>query len=302
MMKRMTALGLCLVAAGFAQVDADSWNWDSCCWDGCWEAGAEALYWKPCTCEWAYGYDESNNVLSVSPDYHWGFRIFAGYEASDACGFLELDWTHLKGTDTNFVQGAQILIGNIPSSETRAREHLRYNRINFRGGYSLYRGCDVSFQMFAGLRYTDIDSNHHLRTEPAGDVVESSSFWGVGAEVGVAIEYGLGCNVYLLGHLAGSAAVGRREAHQQSVESQPRVTRTTSVPTRTQCVPGIDMRLGIGRLTQCGCLTLFGEIGYEFHHYFGVLAAFPPVFDGAAVVECADVGFGGPYASLRLRF
>lgn len=350
-MKRLIkTLGITLLIGAStmsAKGSADNWCWDSCRWDGCWEIGAEALYWKSCGCGWQYGtVGETGgssplhiDYLRLSPDYDWGFRIQGGYYSCDACSFVTLDWIYFRSTDTIkkthpvgsilATHPTALVVGDILANHAIVQDKFQYNRVNLRGGYYLYRGCDVSFYALAGIRWVDIEDKRNaklvqevlnieddaipqqeivLTLNPGARYREKSDFWGVGIEVGFGADYDLGCGFQLVGRVAGTTAVGRRSHHIDIVQeadafvSGPVFIRTT---TRTQCVPGLDFRLGFAYTYDCDCVSVTGEIGYESNYYFNALASRqlkPAVPDHPEVLECVDAGFAGPYASIKLRF
>lgn len=318
MKKTAIALGTLLLAGTLPQ----SVLAGGCFWEVPLEIGAEALYWKSCSCEWDYAVtigvspNDAATFLAVKPDYEWGFRIFGGTSSCDGCSFLTLDWAYWRSTTTTTASDPNMRL-TIPTglanlTKVRARERAEFNRVNLRGGYYLYRGCDLQFYTYAGVRWIDIDNKRSIkvlesRTGTAGSAINSrSQFWGVGIEVGAGASYHIGCNVHLVTNIGGTTALGKRKfnyrRHLTSAVGARPFTFINPYPTHTVCVPGVDVRLGISYTYDCSCISLTGEIGYEHMTYFSVLTLETVDNENPRVFKCWDFGLGGPYASLKLRF
>jgi len=324
MKKQIIALGLLLITAALpGAAGADSWCWDACRWNGSWEMGAEALYWKNCSCDWEYGLlrDSEGQTTAVgllNPDYDWGFRVLGGYYSCDSCNFLTLDWVYWRSTNTitrTAPAGQTIVDANLSITTGKFKIRSHYNRVNLRGGIYLYRGCDINFYTYAGVRWVDIEEKRQIdgfATQQTGQPVLAASrtkadFWGVGLEVGVGASYYLGCNFYLNGNIGGSTALGeRRFLSRLTDQATIHNSETINYPTRTIVVPGVDLRLGVSYKYDCSCFSITGEIGYEHTTYFNAM-----IFRQAGNVGsitplpefvCSNWGVGGPFASLRVRF
>lgn len=343
MKKLRKALSFCLIGGSLLisnQAVASS-NW--CDLDGCWELGVEALYWKPCICDWQYGFTKSDSRLSagvdnhifqdaltVATDYEWGFRILGGYLSHDCCRSLRLDWVYLRSKDSDHAAPNAFIRAtprnpSAPSPNTLtpnvqlpvAKLRLEYNRVNLRGAQYLHRGCNLDLYTYVGIRWINIEQTRHVAglafvggaaVESPDDIFtrkgrEKSKFDGAGLEFGLGGEYRTRCGLSLVGLVAPTVTLGERKHHLSANFTE--VGFVSNYASRTHCTPGLDFRLGLSYTRECDCAIVVGELGYEMHYYFNTLATIDNwVEDTVEALQsrCINVGFGGPYASLKVRF
>ena len=101
-------------------------------------------------------------------------------------------------------------------------------------------------------------------------------------------------------------------------ETQPNV-QTTSVPNRTQLVPGFEQKIGLAYIGTCGCFTFNLGVGYQAQVYINgvqtvdmtapqvlpALALFTPdtgVFAVGFERTLSNYILTGPYVSLSVTF
>lgn len=249
----------------------------------------------------------TNELFSVDPDYQWGARVFVGYVTEDCCNFGRFDWTYVRIADARAAHKQDMrVIGFANTSEVTGRLKHRYNRVNLRFGHRFYCGCNVNLYAYAGGRFVDIHRRERVST-PEGNLRQRSKFSGGGLEVGLLGTYDLGCGVHVVGNLGGLTILGRQRTdvcQATTVEEEH-----LAILQRTQCVAGWDVRGGINYSFCCWCFNATLEIGYEMNYYLSPLALHPGEFGVTISSANADnrtrtvnVGFGGPYLSLMLRF
>lgn len=266
----------------------------ACCREGCFEAGAEALYWKPCVTPFQYASTgEASNLTQkfINPDYHWGFRIYGAYFTEDLCNFVKLGWVYLHTSDAGSVKG---VINEGGASKAEASLKLRYNRVNLRGGHYFTRGKCLNTYIYAGARYIEIRDRRALKTTgtASGVVKENniSRFEAGGFEVGLGAEYNIGCGFNFTASVAPTVAIGSKRFN----------SLTQSDPHQTACVPGGDLRLGVNFAGCCCGTRLTAELGYEMQYYFDPYTLRP--FDAPNLPFDTNAGFAGLYLSLGVRF
>jgi hypothetical protein len=301
-MRKLFLLALC------SALTAGSW----CDLDGCWGVGIEALYWRATPCAWSLfdhvdGVQEEARyqVITVNPSNDWGFRLFGDYTAADSCYLIALDWAYLRTTDVTTEAG----LAAFAYGDNVARLKYSYDRVNLRGSHTFSRGECFDFYGYAGVRYLRIRQNR----EHGGivDAVplkshESSRFSGAAFEIGVGATYHLNCGLNLHASVGPLAAIGEQ---RHSLTYHPALTEAdiqAEYPNRTLPLAGYDLRVGLSGAYECHCYTLVGEIGYELNYYHDALTQSNVWHSGSvnigAYSECVSVGFGGPYASLQVRF
>jgi hypothetical protein len=282
-MKRAAFSFLC---AASSLVSATDWHCD-----GEFGVSIEALYWRPCSCEREYLFSpelETSRASSINPKPEWGFRLGIDYLSADTCRLAALDWTLLRSTTTQEAGGGGLI--------ATAKQRVRYDRVNLRGGYYLHHSSCIDLYAFAGVRYLYVDLRQS-EGRPNLWLSENSRFQGGGLELGLGGEYRMSCGLNLVGQAGPTASIGRRTNHAPVLH----------LPSRTICAPGLDFRIGINYTKQCRCLAFTGEVGYELNYFYGLLAL---PRDGAIVdrpvtgelTSCRNIGFAGPYARVRIGF
>jgi hypothetical protein len=282
---------------------------------GCWELGAEALYWKTCSPAFTYATIRSETegrLENVKPGSEWGFRLFGTYH--DDCRFITLDWTYFKPSDASFIgpnsfyQISPVAV-NLPEAvwnDSIGRIRLHYTKVNLRIGYHLHQSCCLDFYSYIGGRYVDIKQKKGSESNrfPSGtyNILERTDFDGLGLEAGVGADYAIACGFNLATHFGPVVLLGHQRLRYE-VESDFAQNTILRYPTYTHCVPGAEFRIGLNYAYDCRCGSIIGEIGYHVDYYFDILASQNiSASGGSGFSRCVNVGFAGPYASLSVCF
>lgn len=308
-----------------------------CDMNGCWEVGAEALWWKPCVCNFEYAIaapqtessttPNSKTIYAVKPDYDWGFRVWIGADSSCDCYFINLAWTHLQATSTSNVNaptGSRLtplfsLVSNNFNDYTNALGRYKndYDKVNLRAARYLYKGCDIDYYGYAGLRWVDIKQRRQIfathtvvNTSYRDFERQTAEFDGVGLELGLGGRYHIGCGFNLVGNASVVTVLGHSRLHSElsltdngGAPSARTTASNLKFPSSTTCAPGIELRLGFSYMYECGCVELTGEIGYELDYYYGALSRPLAQSDTANTTALwSNVGFGGLYIGAGICF
>ncbi len=299
--------------------------WDPCDWCGDFEVGAHALYFKPMHC--AYAYAQTTNpaappntvkIFDIKADYDWGFRVFVGY-ISD-CTFVDVSYLWLETGDSQELDTAG-LPGIAPIGVTagttipRVRAFLGfdYQNVDIRIGQFLHRRCGCDFNVFANIRWVDIERrNQVIATSFPGGVPGATSwrqkaeFDGAGLGVGSAGEFCVWRDVNFFGSFNFMGIIGDRKTPRSVVVTDAGAVSTISWRSNTCVIPAFDFRLGLNYTWNCACTVVTLELGYEGNFYWNALEYQTGVQNAAATTnptrECHDIGFAGPFFGGRVMF
>lgn len=325
MIKLVRVLVACLAlgsVGGAVVVQAQSYNAccdpcysDCCCWDGCFQIGASAIWWRPSTPYFEYGRvntTSSGAFVAVEPagfhaEYQWGFQIFGGWFPHNACWFGHAKWNYLnRSKNHGRIEDPIIPVftTNTAQLSATAKSRFEYNQVYARLGYYLQRNCYVDFYTYGGLRWVDVRVRFTIEGINSDDELnvyrERTETWAVGIETGFGGEYHLGCGFNLNGRMGFFGGVGE----QKHFFGSPTVTTVasaaeTQIPTQVFCLPGFDARFGVNFTYECCCTEIVLELAYEMDYYFDAIT----VKNAESVFSSwHDVGFAGPVLSLSVCF
>lgn len=261
-----------------------------CCPPSCnkWIVSADLLYWRAseqgliCECDSADIVDSIDaNGRTVSSlttdddDFHdkWdlGYRVGLGYENGANCWDAAVLWTH-------YHQNSKRKHG----CENHARWKLDVNVVDVIGGRSFSMGSCFSVNPYAGLRGAWIQQKvhgHFVNSEDTigGEILTTADenrkqdFWGVGPEIGVEADWGLGRCFSLYGGAAAALLYGRYEVKFDSEEVLSAVTFIDHGKHRhfCACQSVIDAALGVRwHKSFCNNWAVSLSLGWEHHRYF----------------------------------
>jgi Legionella pneumophila major outer membrane protein precursor len=287
--------------------------------EGQFSGEVQALYWRPSHCPIAYVRGEIDgddlDVVAdrfVQADYDWGFRVGIGYERD--CLAAGLRYLYLQTTDearTSAASEAEQLSlqgqGGADMNKARSALKFRYQSVDLKGYQRLHHSCGCSFAVTAAVRWADIElRNRSVGTFDDGAsprfVDQSATFDGAGVGVGFAGDYCLPCDFRIGGHFDFAALIGDRKIGKLSSLASALTTRAGNGA--TSFVPSGQFDLFIS-YSRCLCRALWNlKLGYEMHYYWSALryATANEDEDNLPLLNCYDVGFGGPYLGLSASF
>ena len=243
---------------------------------------------------------------AISPDFNPAFNV--GVRCLfDGGGDIRLGWTHLNSFDdestvsanplpaaagipplsgppSTQALGPTYLVGPpLPFASAAAVLHSAYDAVDLEAGLTL-GACRWRLRPFAGLQYARISQRLATNYQSVGGIfsfrdVTDSLFNGAGPRVGADVGWVAG-NLDLVGGIAGSALIGRRESSIDFLTASPQTAagglplnaQSLTSPNTTQVIPGIDARLGAGYSIPVGRFgVLRCEGGYQAAVYFGAV-------------------------------
>lgn len=204
--------------------------------------------------------------------WNWGFRVGAGYEFANSCSGVGVYWTHFnshKHGDHN--------------EKNNRQWKIDFDAVDILWGYRSHLSSCVVLTPYVGVKYANINQRLHTNfvstatniTDPA--VVHTRSrgfvkeeFWGVGPEIGIEGDFGIGGGLSLYGNIALSTLYGRFHVESDHID---RFSTGKNIDHLRQNIDAyqtvLDTRLGI-RWTTCFCSDkIFAvQLGLEQHRYF----------------------------------
>jgi hypothetical protein len=263
----------------------------------------------------------SSYTEAVQPEFNWGYYLAAGYRISHHYD-VQANWAQFNSsmsdsTTVAFPPSALFTTSNHASTNlikpgesatADSKQTIDYSVFNANLGQYHNITEMLRSRIFAGIQYAKVDSDTHntYNTPPAvrrQDVSYdnySSSFSGVGPEIGLDLEYKIWDKFGVVSHLGAAFLIGQQDA--DSYVSIPNATGQVAVDSDsvTRMVPALDARLGLNwnvpyEYQRCS----FGiEAGYEIAYLFDVINQVGvPSGD-----NYSNYGNMGPYLNLTAMF
>ncbi len=237
--------------------------------------GADALYYQPSSSQLDYaglataaGNAVANVELKdVSPGYHWGFGVNAGYHFQGTGNDMILYYTRLHTSDSdNFAadtSGGTVIITPIlnPNAQgidrAEAKAKFKYDAFDLMFGQLVNIGHRFTLHGSAGLRAAKLDSTldaTYYEDEPANPTIytgeQTNDFRGIGPRValdgiynligGLGFNAGIGTSL-LIGNQKAKLVYKTISAPGNDIQS----TDTITSKSHRHIVPEIDAKLGL---------------------------------------------------------
>ena len=278
-----------------------------------------------------------------SPAYHPGFEVGAELLFKNMNMKLTANWEWLHGDDRasqSVTPATMPMIGPIfdigPNSaeykDAKATAQFRFDAANLLLSKKVCFGKNLFLNMFAGGTFTRIRQTiSSYYSNDGGTVARSitnpSIFTGGGSQFGVDFDFRVAGNFFFTGASSVSMIMGQLQ-NSTTYKSwtpylatlgdpQPNV-QTTTVPNRSQLVPGFEEKLGFSYdfPFHCGVVSL--KAGYQFQIYLNAVQSFDMISQvlPSLLTDTPDVGLfavayqrtlsnfilTGPYVNLNVEF
>lgn len=282
-------------------------------------------------------------VFEIDPGYHSGFEVGSRFLFPKNDMTLEINWERLHSKDSDSMEvtplsyGTGNMVGPFfdigPNSAVyktaKGRAVFHFDAANLIFGKGICFANALKAHFYAGAGFARIkQSLSSTFSNPATSISRTiynfSTFTGGGPEVGLDFDYNLGCSFYFTGNSSIALYMGQLKNNTTFTSvspalSQPNVQQTT-VPNRTQLIPGFEEKLGFSYAASFDrCEITFGA-GYQFQIYLDAVQSvdmtspqvLPSLLPSTAVqVGVYAVGFErtlsnfiltGPYVSMDISF
>jgi hypothetical protein len=283
-------------------------------------------------------------VLEIDPNYHLGFEVGISFFFNKHNLDLDLNWERLHGHDKDsftapaangFMVGPFFDIG--PNSNNykvaRGKAATKFDQVNLTFGKELCFFKNFYTEFYGGasflyLKHSLASSYANAAESIARSVKSSSTFIGAGPQIGIDYRYRIVEHFFFTGNSVFSLFMGRLKNHNHFKSFTPELTtlgipqpnkQATTVPNRTQLIPGFEQKLGFSYLATWKKIRAIFEIGYQCQIYLNAVQTVdmtaPQVLPAGAIftpqVGVFAVGFErtlsnfiltGLYAKVGLEF
>lgn len=277
--------------------------------------------------------------LEILPDYHFGFEVGVKACFDRINARLQLDWERMHSSDSasknvpnNVMVGPYFNIGPDADHYKMAEGHVHHQFDAVNLNFSKQCICCGDFQadFFAGVAFTRIKQtlkSHFSNVEETitRQVEAPTQFMGAGPQFGVDFAYNFCRGFSLTGETSLAMLMGVVKNSTTFLSNSPLLIglgitppnkQTTSVPDRTQLVPGYYGKLGLSYTTCCKGHVTTINLGYQVQAYINAIQSVdmsdevevPPF---ASEVGVFALGFQrtvsnflltGPYFNLDISF
>ena len=262
-------------------------------------------------------------VLEIDPDYQLGFQIGANVLFSKNTS-LELNWERIHAHDKESFTapaGAGFMVGPFfdigPNSAAykvasgKVRSH--FDQVNFEIGKQLCFFKDFYTKFYTGAAFLRIKENLTSKYSSTDGTITrsvntSSKFIGGGPQFGVNYRYRIFDHLFFGGDSTLSLFMGRLKNSTTFESTTPELatlgvaqpnSQRTSVPNRTQLIPGFEQKLGFSYFFMGKSFRANLEIGYQCQIYANAVQTvdmtspqvLPPEFVATPDVGVFAVGF-----------
>jgi len=258
-------------------------------------------------------------------DFEPGFRVGGAYALCDCNREFQIYYTRLDSNQHKLVSGEFLYAttGCAACAEqffnytgtASSKLDCLYQRVDANYAQQVFNCCGLDLYVQLGLEYADIhftETFQYIRTVPEtglpteGTVHHNLKTWGVGPQLGFALDYDLYqcATSYLPGTLSlnivssGSLLVGETKFHLTDRNLDINNKDTWRV------VPALHAKIGLNYETCISCYSTSLEIGYEFNSYFRSLTrvAAPDPNSVVSYNNFNNFDTQGLYVSAIMRF
>ncbi len=282
-------------------------------------------------------------VFEIDPSYHSGFEVGSRFLFPKNDMSLEVNWERLHTQDSDSMEvsfqpygtgnmvGPFFDIGPNSAAYKTAKGHavFHFDAANLILGKTICFTNDLKAHFYAGAGFArikqSISSTFSNEVESTSrNVYAFSTFTGGGPKFGFDFGYRLCNSFYFTGNSSIALYMGQLKNNTTYTSFSPAISganvQHTTVPNRTQLIPGFEEKLGFSYAASFKqCQITFGA-GYQFQIYLDAIQSvdmtspqvLPSLTPGTSVdVGVYAVGFErtlsnfmltGPYVSMDVRF
>ncbi|MBS0624526.1 MAG: hypothetical protein JSS32_00575 [Verrucomicrobia bacterium] len=287
-------------------------------------------------------------VFEIDPNYHSGFQVGTQFTCPRSSMSLELNWERLHSSDSDSMvvspqsYGTGNMVGPFfdigPNSaaynHADGKAFFHFDAVNLLFGKSVCFTNGLKARFYTGAGFARIKQNvssfyWNKEGQTARGVSEVSTFTSGGPEFGVDFDYKLGKGFSFTGGSSMALYMGQMKNHTTYTSYSPALTtqgipqpniQGTTVPNRTQVVPGFEEKLGFSYVGSYDRCQFTVGLGYQLQIFIDAIQSvdmtapqvLPPLVAGVSVnMGVYSVGFertlsnfilSGPYASFSLDF
>lgn len=298
------------------------------------EVKADFLYFKP-TFDDTYFVLDSPASIPTAPsgerknndiDFKPGFRVGL---AATVCGDkkLEINYSYLRANQHRTVSGSNLwATRGRPDFETlfedyagsaESRSRVYYQNVEAYASQRVWScgGLNVTFLAGSEWAYLHLNENQiYTRATLIGQVEQKSELWGIGPQLGFALDYDLctSCGVFSLktSTTAGLLVSQSQARGNNSTTTIGEAPVTTSLldfhdEDTWRVIPAFHIRSSLNYGMDIGCYRTNFEIGYEYNSYFRGLSRtefIDDVGDAQSITHYYNYDVQGLFVGATVRF
>lgn len=313
------------------------------------ECELTALYLLPCSNHLDFGVEAIPlptpspqwKIHSIRPDYHWAFDLGLELVCPGRSSSFSIDWEHFYSKDSASTDvGSSNMIGPffeigpdaLPYKKAHGKAVFHFDSVALDYGVLVQFGSCFQAQLMAGVSGAYIKQELHTRySDLEGTIIRTikvpSSFIGAGPQIGLDMDYSIGCSFHFTGHAGAALLVGSQKNHTrfeaispalEVVNVTPPNVQNTSVRHRTQVVPAFKGKIGLAYSSiVCDSWVMSFELGYQAEIYINAIQSVdigsevvtPPVAPDTIGVyartfdrRLSNFALAGPYLTLDIAF
>jgi len=272
------------------------------------------------------------HIETIEPTYHAAFNLDLCYTFANSGINSELNWTHLKTSDSQSrkvkpsIQRISPFSQTGPGAEdttlTKAHASVRYHFDSFtwNSGIRVNLGSNLKIRLDAGLSGIHLKQKLHSRFERRGgglphiSLNNTATFWGIGPRVGLDGAYSLCGNYSLVGGFGCGLLFGSQKPAQYRFSGSSSSNHgKISSHNVSHTVPFGEANIGIGYDDKAWGWDYSLEAGYMGSLYLNPLRGYEagtnklPLELGSLATNSikmvqSNFSMDGPYARLNIRF
>jgi len=283
------------------------------------EAGGEALLWKPCNNQFHYGEYAASGIedqqLLLSPTYIWGFRLYGNISSPCLGHFVDGEWAYIDGeTNVSALNNKEgFILTSFPYVQTQdgavadviySSQNTRYNKVSGKLGHRFCENDCAYLFAYIGGRWQRIcvTQEFHIETQKIDKitaVMSCTDFCGGGVEGGVGAYVNAWCGLGGSLRLGAIGVMGRREhVFVQFLDNE--FTRRNNFHNDT-CTGAFEIRAAVNYVYECAWFSIKAEIAYELDYYLDILLREQPSVQSPSIIW-SNFGIGGPSAGISISF
>ncbi len=261
-------------------------------------------------------------IFEINPSYHSGFTVGSKFLFPKNAVDLEINWERLHTSDSDSMNvtpqpfGTGNMVGPLfdigPNSEAyksaKGKATFHFDEVNITVGKKVCFLDDLSLHLYTGAGVVRIrQSIFSLFSSPNGQTSRSiyalSNFLGAGPEFGIDFDYKLVNSFSFIGHSSMALYMGQLKNHTTYKSRTPYLANAgipqpnqqrTSVPNRTQVIPGFEEKLGFSYAISGKKCQFTLSAGYQFQIYLDAVQSIdmtaPQVIPSLVPSQSANVG------------
>lgn len=279
-------------------------------------------------------------IYDLQTGYHPAFEVAA--TGTFRHGKIMVDWEHFQSEDKDSVKvssnsymvGPLFEIGPDGSIFKSVHGKVKFNldtiNLNFYAPFKINSSLELS--VYGGIGYVDLSqmtSSYYANNKETitRTVRVPTSFWGIGPQTGLAINYHITDSFSFTGRGKAALFVGNLKSHTKFTTVSPTQKKldipdpniqTTKTDNRTDVVPGFKAQLGLNYSWMLSCnFSVEIEAGYQIEVYLDAIQSddlsseviTPPILPNTVGVYArtfrrtvSNFALSGPYLSVHASF